>query len=300
MPSENELRVALVGRDPRRTLSVFAAALALALLGYLSAAGANWLPVLFDDLASLVIGVVLVVGGLAAANARWNDGVAGSWALVFGLVVGRVWADFVRRPVFSPDVLAVPLGFAALAAFVVGTVGYVLGRTLESGPRGVAWLVDSDGRREFLVGTAETTFRWLAVAGGLLLGAAGVVGSVPESTPVTATVSVPELFYPLAPIDGDPVVGVVVVLAWTGLAAAPALRGGGLLLSWAVVFAPLFGGTGLDYLRDGISGGGPAVDLALAFIAASAFAVVLGTVGFTVGRSLRAVRRSRSVTPRPS
>lgn len=294
MSSTNDLRDALLGRDPRRSLATVAAALGLAVLSYLLAV----VPALFDHLTSFVATVVFVGGALAATNAWWNDGVVGSWLLVFGLVVGWVWAGFVRRPVSSPGAVAIPLGFATLAAGVVGTVGYALGRWIDDRPQGVA--LDADGLREMFVGPTETAFRWLAVAGGLLLGAAAIVGSVPEAPPTMTTVSVPELFFPLAPIYSNPVVGAVIVLAWVTLAAVPTLRGAGLLVAWAVVFAPLFGGTGLHYVRSGISGGGLAVDVTLAVVAASAFAVVLGSAGFVLGRSIQAVSRLRSATRRSS
>ncbi|WP_277554309.1 hypothetical protein [Halobaculum limi] len=294
MSSTNDLRDALLGRDPYRSLAVFAAALGLALIGYLFAA----VPALFDRVSSFVATFVLVGGALAATNARLNDGIVGSWLLVFGLVVGWLWAGFVRRPVTSPESVAIPLGFAALAAGVVGTAGYALGRWIDrdASDSGVV----ADDFRGVLVGPRETAFRWLAVAGGLLISAAAVVGSAPEAPPTMTTVSVPELFFPLAPIYSNPAVGAVIILAWVAVAAVPALRGGGLLVAWVMVFAPLFGGTGLHYLRSGISGGGLAVDVTLAVVAASAFAVVLGSAGFVLGRSLRVVGRSRSATRRSS
>lgn len=234
------------------------------------------------------VAVTLVLGGaIAAGNAYWNDGMLVSWLLVFGPVCGWLWTVFVQTRTLSFDVVIVPVGFAAFAGIVVGTLGYALGGRLRA----------ADGTEPgrvlgILVGRNEVEARrWWLVAGGLFVVAIGVIGGVgpDRQTPIEG-VSVVELFLPLGALSADSLVGVLVVLVWLGVATWPAYRRAGVFASWGIVFGPVFGVVLTAFVLDGISGSGPAMDATLAFVAALVLAVVLGSVGYLLGTVVRSLR----------
>lgn len=283
-------RLALLGVSRTRSILGLLLAGALLLGSFLFGTVARtqgWMSVVDGRLFLLVLFVLVVGSAVAAANAYWNDGLVLSWLLVFGPVSGWLWIVFVQGPVFF-NVAIVPMAWAAFAALVVGTLGYVLGRQLDTRGTGAEtseWMLRTivgrdPGRRG----------RWLAVAGALFVLAGALMAATRPllELPIEG-VTLFELFYPTGVLVESTLVGTLVVLGWMGLAMLPAYRRAGLLVSWAIVFGPLLGAIMTEFVLGGSSGGGPVLDATLAFLAALIFTVVLGTGGFVLGAGLRRV-----------
>lgn len=290
MVGRPELRTALLGRNPSRTLLALGLAVGLGLSVHDAIARSpEWLEAMDGRLYVPVLFVVVVGGAIAAWNASRNDGIVPSWLLVFAPVLGWLWHVFVQGPV-NVERAIVPTAFATLAALVVGTVGYVVGRRIDARAASDARDESSDWLLRLLVGRVPARFsRWGLRAGGLfVLASALVYATRPYLRLPIEGVVLFDLYYPTGALAAA-VLGGVVVLAWTGLAAWPAYRRAGLLASWAITFGPLFGAILTDFLLGGTSGGGPVIDATLAFLAALSFALVLGTGGFLVGAATRRV-----------
>lgn len=121
----------LLGISRRRSFLLTGLAFALFLGTYLLgtiARAQGWMSLLDGRLPLLVLFVLVAGVPVAAASAIWNDGLLLSWLLVFGPVLGWLWIVFVQGPVFL-DGAIVPIAFAGFAALVVGTLGYVIGRS---------------------------------------------------------------------------------------------------------------------------------------------------------------------------
>lgn len=285
-------------RDGLLGVSLARSGLVLTLAGALSigsvllgatARAQGWMAV-FDGRLSLLVLFVLVVGSaVAAANAYWNDGLLLSWLLVFGSVLGWLWIVFVQGPVFF-DVAIVPIAWAALTALVVGTVGYVIGRRRRLHAR-----TKDEGKFEWplevLVGRElGQRGRWVVVSAMLFVLGSGVIyGTRPFVELPFEGVMLFELFYPTGVLAANTWLGTLVVLGWIGLAMWPAYRGAGLLVSWGIVFGPMFGAILTGFVLGGTSGVGPLLDATFAFLAALIFVVILGTGGFLLGIALRRV-----------
>lgn len=284
------IRVGLLGVSRTRSVHVLVLAGVL-LLGSLLlgnvARTQGWMALLDERLFLLVLFVLVAGSAVAAANAYWNDGLVLSWLLVFGPVLGWLWMVFVQGPVFF-DVAIVPIAWAMFAALVVGTLGYVLGRRLDT--RGTP-----DVTSEWMLGTIVgrdlgRRGQWLAVSSALFVLAVGLMAATRPflELPIEG-VTLFELFYPTGVLVESTLVGAVVVLGWMGLAMLPAYQRAGLLVSWAIVFGPLFGAILTEFVLGGTSGGWPVLDVTLAFLAALIFTLVLGTGGFILGGALRRV-----------
>lgn len=286
------VRDGLFGVSRRRSSLLAGLAVALFLGTYLlgtTARTLGWMSLLDGRLPLLVIFVIIAGTAVAAASATWNDGLLLSWLLVFGPVLGWLWIIFVQGPVFF-DVTIVPFAFAALTALVIGTVGYVIGR---------GWRVDSQttDEREFdwplgvFVGRElDQRGRWIVVSAVLfVLGGAMIYATRPFLELPFEGVFLSELFYPTGVLAANTLLGALVVLGWIGLAMIPAYRAAGLLVSWSIVFSPMFGAILTDNVLGGSSGAGPALDATFALLAALTFAVILGTGGFLLGAGLRRV-----------
>lgn len=102
-------------------------------------------------------------------------------------------------------------------------------------------------------------------------------------------VSLFDLFYPTAVLHANTFLGSLVVLGWIGLAMWPAYRGAGLLISWGIVFGPMFGVILTGFVSGETSGVGPLLDATFAFIAALIFTLILGTGGYLFETGLRRV-----------
>lgn len=285
------LRTALLGRDTTRSFLAFGLAIALALGFYVLGAigeAQGWIYG-FDQVFPVFVLLVLVVGGVVAAgNAYWNDGLVLSWLLVFGPVLGWLWIVLVQSANLI-EVAIVPVAFATLGALVAGTLGYVAGRVLVVRADAGSWADPSNRLLRLLVGhVPNRQARWALLAGGLFVLSGALIYANRPYTPLPVEgVVLFELFYPTGVLAADTVFGIVVILAWMGLAAWPAYRREGILVSWGLPFGPLFGAILTDFVLGDTSGGGPWLEVAFAFIAALIFALVLGTGGYLLGSGLR-------------
>lgn len=300
MPRSSTVTVALLGSDEKRSIRVLGVALALLLNVYFLTTMAEkrgWLSVIDGQIHFVVLFVLVVGGGLAAGNAYWNDGLALSWLLAFALVFGWLWNVFVQEGTVFFDEAIVPLAWAAFTALVVGTVGYSIGRSLRGFPIRDTEDEPSDWLLRVLVGDdLSRAGRWGIVAGVLFLVASGLIyATYPIFLLPVEGVTLFELFFPTGVLAASTLLGAIVVLGWMGLAMWPAYRNAGLLVSWGLLFGPMFGASLTDFVLDGISGSGPFVDATFAFLAALIFALILGTGGFVLGRGLRRlISRRRS------
>lgn len=156
---------------------------------------------------------------------------------------------------------------------------------------------DRELRRSIVLasaGLAVASFAAVSLARRLVPGLEPLVGS---------------LFFPLVLWNSWPAVAVVVVPAWMALPAAVGYRRGGLLVGWALLFGPLFGGLSNDFVVENICCGSArtspppvstytfsavATNVFLAVVAALAFALVLGTIGYVVGLGANRLVRRRS------
>lgn len=289
MSGRPELRSALLGRDTPRSLLVLGLAVGLGLYVHDAIARSPALLDAVDGRLYIPILIVVVVGGaIAASNASWNDGVVPSWLLVFAPVLGWLWHPFVQGPV-SFDRVIVPVAFATLAALVVGTLGYVIGRRWA----GRAARAGTAEPPEWLLGVllgrdTDRTRLWVLVAFALFVISGAVIAVTRPflSLPVEG-VELIELFHPTGVVASDTLLGSVVLLGWLGLAMWPAYRDAGLLVSWGLLFGPMFGAISADFVLGGISGSGPLMDATLAFLAALIYSLVFGTGGFLFGSGLR-------------
>lgn len=292
MPRSSEVLIAVLGRNERRSTLAFGVALALFLSVYLLSATAErhgWMDVLDGRIYLVVLFVLVVGGGLAAGNAYWNDGLALSWLLVFALVFGWLWNVFVQEgPVFFDEGI-VPLAWAVFTALVVGTVGYVVGRRPHGfGPQDIqgessGWLL-----RVFVGRGPGRSGRWDMLAVGLFAIASGLIYVTRPYLPLPVeNVTLFELFLVGGVFAANIPLGSIILFGWLGLAMWPAYRNAGLLVSWGLIFGPMFGAILTDYVMDGISGSGPLVDATFAFLLALILALILGTGGFVLGTGLR-------------
>lgn len=293
---------ALLGRHRARTGAAVGAVAALTLVTYV----VGWsrpglVSASLERLPLLVAVVVLGLGGVAAAIAYWADGFVVSLAAVFGPTVAWLWLFFTSGTgIVLAGTVAQVVGFATVATVVVGPPAYVVGRIVRARRDGditidesvIATLVGDEHRRAkrtaalavALVPTGAGTL-WLA---DLLAGTSDFTGSF--------------VFFVSEAVSRGPVVGTAIVVFWLVVAGVVAYRGRGLLGTVAVVGGPLLGGNGYLFVNTGLSGAGPAVDAALALVAAAIFTVALAVPGFVVGvaaRRLTAGSASRPGGPEP-
>lgn len=276
---------ALFGRHPSRTRVSVATVAVITVVAYvlgrfvggpeLVTASVAYLPVL--------VGAVLVLGGVAASIAYWNDGLLVALSAVFGPTAAWLWLFFtVGTGAPFGGVVAQVGGYAAVATAVVGMTAYVAGRLCF-----VRGAKDPSSHRkgvlEPLVGGDVDRARRTALTGvGLAVVGYGVLW-IADLLPGTSARAVGDGFFIVSAVSQGPVVGTAVVAFWVGIAALTAYRGGGLLGSWAMLLGPLAGGNGYLFVESGISGAGLAVDSVLALVAAAIFTVALGTPGYVVG-----------------
>lgn len=291
MPDSSELRTALLGRDTNKSLLAFGLATVLLLGVYLLGAigeGQGWIFEFGQLLPQFVLVVFVVGGAVAAGNAYWNDGLVLSWFLVFGPVLAWLWIVWVQGAV-SFEIAIVPVAFASLAALVAGTLGYVVGRVINGRTDSESWYEPTGWLVRVLVGQVPArTVGWWALAGGLFVLASVLFYTTDPLLPLPIVgVSLIALFIPVGALAADLATGVVAVLAWMGLAAWPAYRREGLLVSWGLLFAPGFGAMLIHYAVGDRSGGGPWFDAVVALLYASSIALLLGTGGYLLGSGLR-------------
>ena len=129
---------------------------------------------------------------------------------------------------------------------------------------------------------------WWSLAGGLFILASVLFYAADPLLPLPIVgVSLTALVNPVDAFAVDLVTGVAVILAWMGLAAWPAYRREGVLVSWGLLFGPSFGALFARYVVFDPSGGGRLYDLVAAFLFALSIALLLGTGGYLLGSGLR-------------
>lgn len=283
-------RAAVLGRNSGRARVAAGAVLALAAATYvlgrfvggqgLVSASVEWLPL-------LVGAVVLVPGGVAAASAYWNDGLAVSLAAVFGPTVAWLWLFFTSGTgTVLAGTVAEVVGFATVATAVVGPPAYVVGRLARASVDGEA-ITEREWAVRALVGhDTVVAKRTAALAVALVPVGAGVL-LLADVLPGTSARAAGFVFFVVGAVSRGPAVGAAVVALWLVVAAVAAYRGRGLLGSVALVGGPLLGGNGYLFVSTGISGAGPALDAALGLVAAAIFAVALGVPGYLLGGAAR-------------
>lgn len=280
----------LLGKSRSRSLLALGLSGALLLGAFLLGTVATtqgWMAIL-DGRISLLVLLVLVFGtAVAAANAYWNDGLVLSWLLVFGPILGWLWVVFVQGPIVFYGAI-VPIAWSVLTALVVGTIGYVIGRgrrnyTHDRSEGQVEWPLAVIVGRDY-----SQRRQWLLLIGALFVLTGGMTYVVGPflGFPIEG-VTLFELFYPTAVLDANTSLGTLVVLGWIGLAAWPAYRGAGLLVSWGIVFGPMFGVILTGFVLGGTSGVGPLLDATFALLAGLIFTIILGTAGYILGGAFR-------------
>lgn len=275
-------RSTLIGTEPARTLVILGLAILLSLVVFLIGGVARQQQWITEVLFQVVL--LVVIGGLvvAAGNARWNDGLLLSWLLIAGPVIAWVWQhELVVCCKPLQDILMKAGGFGVLAALVIGTPGYAVGRGLSeriaSDER--TWVPSDQATRWILGEDEQHVRRGGRLTGVFFLGLLVIyVWGIPRNLPVLETIGVTgpllpiEYFLPVLAIRTHPIVGVGITVVWIGIAAIPAYRGYGLYISWLLVF-----GLVMFPVTEGVAGTGSVL---LAILAA----IITGTVGYVVGR----------------
>ena len=285
----------LFGRRTGRTRRTLGVAITIFLCTFLIGvyARGRWMQAVMETTLQPVLFVILVGGGLTIWNAYWNDGLLMSWLLMFSLVTPWLIHYNLQLGIYWPFVSA---GYVTLA-LVVSTVGYLIG----VGFRRVSLGETEEGvAKSFpaVFGSASgQTTRWFLLSSGLFVVPAGLVYVAGPYRSLLVSIVYPvALFYPIGDVTGRAVIGVGLILGWTGVATWPAYRGNGLLVSWGVLFAPMFG-TILSYsLLETFSASdlsSSVVDAVLiATLVSVTISVILRTLGFVIGVLFR-----RTVAP---
>lgn len=283
-------RSTLIGAEPARTFIIVGIAITLSLVVFLIGGMARQQQWITDVTFPVVL--LVVIGGLvvAAGNARWNDGILLSWLLIAAPVAAWVWQhELVACCPPLQEILKTAGGFGILAALVIGTPGYAVGRVtsemIASDER--TWVPSGRVTRWILGEDEQHVKRGGRLAGVFFLGLLVVyVWGFPAIIPGLRTIGLkgpllpveyflPLFFPPIWVEFTSPVVGIGVTILWIGIAAIPAYRGFGLYISWLLVF-----GLVLVPVTEGVAG---SFSVLLAIIAA----LTTGTVGFVVGQVLQ-------------
>lgn len=276
----------LVGRDARRTAVVGGGVALLAfvtlLRGPVSAVAGLLGATAPPGLGGHELGYLVVVptsAVVAAASARWNDGVATSVVAVFVPSWAWQYGSFAAAGVVGPGAFDAA-GIPALVAVPVGALAYLMGRLgLDVRSEGVNPTV------HVLVG--DSTVSTLGCLAAATIGV--LVAAVAVATDTTWLGAV------VPATDGSVVVRVGTTVAWVLIVATFTARGGGLLAAWCVAGVPWLAVEGaVLLLRDG------GVDVS-GFLGTVAFpgtilALVLGTGGYVLGGGIARLRRDSEVT----
>jgi hypothetical protein len=266
----------LYGRSP--TVSRQLALLAVGLFGLTVA-------VFYTDVNTLwpfplaASGAVLLVG-LAAAATYYNEGLLVAWLLTFAVALPAFVFYPPRGPTFAVTPASAPVAVATAAGVTLGlaAVGAAIGVTArrrreradtnryEPSPTVLPTLfVGRDGRQAttwLLAATAEFVGVFAGVWTGVLPFGFGLGGEL----------------------------GVTVLLVlMAGPATVYAVRNSGLLVCWALAFAPLFG-VFLALQLGATFEPAPSRPVLFALGSAALFSSPVGTVGFLLGVTTRRVR----------
>ena len=240
--------------------------------------------------APLATSGILLLVGLAAIEAYYNEGVLIAWLLTFALTLPAFIFYPPRGPRFAVSPATAPTAIAKAGAIAVllGTVGFVIGlvfRRRRDRDRDNDYVPSTTILPHLFVGRdIRVTARWLLVAAVefvvLFMGA--WLGLLP--------------FWPgFAGAIG--VVALLVVMA--GPATISAIRNGGVLVSWLLSFAPLFG-VFLALQVGATIEPAPNRPVLYALGTSLLFALPVGTAGFLGGLGIRRVHRHLGTPPEPN
>jgi len=133
--------------------------------------------------------------------------------------------------------------------------------------------------------------RWGGIAGALFVISGAVIAVASPSFPLLIDgLTLLEFFWPISIFATNTVVGTIITLGWVGLAMWPAYQNAGLLVSWGLLAAPMWGAlvTGMVLYND--PSGGVSVGQPFWFFMFLIIAICLGTLGFILGTGLRRIR----------
>lgn len=227
-----------------------------------------------------VSGVILLIG-LTAAEAYYNEGVVIAWLISFAVTLPAFIFYPPRGPVFavSPTTASTAIAKAGAISMVLGTIGFVIGSVLRR-RRDERY----DGQYEpssavlpriFLGEDIHRTTRWLLIGAGEFVMLFGGVwlGLLPFG-------------FGLGGVAGI----AVLLILMAGPATLFAIRNSGVLVSWLLAFAPLFGVFLALQLGATIE---PAPDHPVLYALGSSllFAIPVGTGGFLLGVAIRRLHR---------
>lgn len=275
-------------RDRTRLTLGLATAIFIGMVLIGTYARGRWMQDVMRATTEPVVFVILVGGGLTIWNAYWNDGLLLSWLLLFSLITPWLIHYNLQFGIYEPFVSA---GYVTLA-FIVSTSGYLIGvgvrhATRDDTSRGVA-----ERYAAVLSSTPRQTARWLLLVSGLVvIPAVLVYVAEPYRLELVSVVYPVVLFYPIGDLTVRTVIGVGLIMGWIGIATWPAYRGYGVIMSWGVLFAPMFG-TILTYsLLEPFFGPDltPSIvdDVLIAALVSVPLAVILGALGFVTGVLIR-------------
>lgn len=225
MPGRKRL---LYGRNPAVSRQ-----LVLVAIGFIALSSA----VYYTDVNTLLPGPMAVTGSLlvvavAAGEAYYNEGIVLAWLLGFALILPAFVFYPPRGPMFAVSLPTVPIAFvkAGAVAVVLGTAGFTIGwwfrHRRDRGCDGEYEPSAAVLPRFFIGRDIHTTARWVVGATGefvvLFLGT--WLGILPFDFGI-----------------GGPAGIAALLVVMAGPATVSAFRNRGLLVSWILAFAPVFG-----------------------------------------------------------
>lgn len=275
----------LYGRD--QTVSRQLALLAVGLFGLTLAVFVTDVDTLWP-LPLAASGAVLLAG-LAAIEAYYNEGLLVAWLLVFAAALPAFVVPRPRGPPYAVTLETAPVAVATAGgvALALGTVGFAIGvaarrrreRTSTSGFEPSTTVLPTT----FLGRDVRVSGRWVTVAVGEF---------------VVVFVGVWTGLLPFGFGLGGELGLTVLLVLMAGPAALHAVRNSGLLVCWTLAFAPLVGVFLALQLGSTME---PASSRPVLFALGSSalFSIPVGTVGFLLGLTTRRVRRYLHASSEP-
>ncbi|SDN01578.1 hypothetical protein SAMN04487949_3173 [Halogranum gelatinilyticum] len=288
----NQLQSLLLGNSSARRLLDVCALFAFVFLFGLAEPGTTF-GFLLSQLHLVSLAVVIVGGGLAAIVAYRDGGLLFSCLTVFAPTVAMLLHVFVISPNGSwLTFTGVAIGFSLVPAVFVGTLGYALGRLLATRD-GRLRSEMGDGTATLLLGGDDLARanRYLALSVVLFVASATTMTLIGPYTTLFGEARLYELFSPFGPVRVYSPLGAGMLFGWVCLAAWPAFRNRGLVVSWLLVFGPMVGGLSSYFVIQQTSGGTVFVNAALGLLMATIMTLALGTVGFVIGVGARVLSK---------